>query len=69
MARTFWSEVEGGYHSKDGRVSIRPVKAGGKRSWTVTVDGELVWSNRRLDTAKQYGLEYRDGLHRSFSDE
>jgi len=72
MARTDWTEsrVYSGEHlsgtvysSRDGRVVVQ----GKGRNWSVYVDGVYIWSHRRLWTAKQYGLEYRDGLHRDES--
>jgi hypothetical protein len=68
MAKTYWSEVCSVYTSRDGRVTVRPVVGGKKRTWSVIVDGNPVWSHHRLETAKQYGLEYRDGLHGSRDD-
>ena len=70
MAKTDWTEskVYSGEHlsgtiytSRCGRVAVQ----GKGRSWSVYVDDVFVGGWRKLLTAKQYGLEYRDGLHRS----
>jgi hypothetical protein len=71
MAKTFWSDVGKEKVSRDGRIRLRPKTTahGRASSWSVEVDGKEVWQCTRLDSAKQYGLEYRDGLHRSYDND
>jgi hypothetical protein len=64
MARTDWTLVNDVYRSRDGRVAVFPQRDSDKkvRCWTIEVDGVYVGWQRRLDNAKQYGIESRDGL-------
>jgi hypothetical protein len=72
MARTNWTEnkfysgehlSQTVYTSRCGRVAVK----GKGRSWSVYVDDVYVGCWQRCWVAKQYGLEYRDGLHTDFS--
>jgi hypothetical protein len=62
--RTDWVRSEGHYTSRDGRVKVSRQRdsAGVVRCWTVEVDGKYVGWQKRLDNAKQLGVESRDGI-------
>lgn len=61
MPRTDWTLVDDTYTSRDGQIRVSPQRGPGKKvsAWTVEVNGVFVGSQKRLDNAKQLGIEKR----------